>query len=544
MPRLTFRVGGIGPGDVWALDYQERGVNLGGSSWILVDAGLTAQSHEIDLSYRRDVLFRARVWRTDRVIPLRTLYANLPVEQGSAEQVPAPSSVEVAPQGTAIAVTVEAPSTPSAPAEPLYDVEVRAGAAVPEDSIPYSPAGVLADPPRTPYGCCGVPVPVCPGATTEHVHARLRRRSDGRPGPWLSVEPVLPPLDDYGEIVDDDATFAGTIEETEGWPHLEVIAGPKLQFAEIPGDDYTGTGADDDGDFPLDNMGARFTRGYYQPADKTHDQVVDWEPVICPTLDTLARDPILDDDTVHVPLPLAAEGEDPVDTQRLEIPDDSATHAEPPRLEVEIAETQDGAAYGAFSTYVPGRVRTSKGYRSRIHLASRLPLQIPVTSLLLRRRRRNRKWEFSFDLDVATGDKTYTFSPAPRVMSAASLRAAVQVVYSLVEARVNHEVRVLFVSATAIRVMVAQVVRAQVVTLGGAVVWTYPAAFGNTPQITCSPSDALQEAFAGYHSSGATQATIYTTDHSGAAVDKAVDCHAIGPPANGAVAIHVVLTGY
>lgn len=540
MPKLTFRVGGLTRGSSWSLDYQEREVNLGSSSWTPVDAGLTADSHDVELSYRRDVLFRAQV-RDRAGFLTKTLYARLAVEQEAEEAVPAPTSIEVAPQGTALEVSVVAPSTATQPAEQVYDVEVRAGAEAPEDSVPYSPEGLVADPVRAPQGCCGVPVPVRPGATTEHVHARLRRRSDGRAGPWLSVEPVLPPLDDYGELVDDDTAFAGAIEETEGFPHLEVDAGT-LQFAPYPLDDATD--AFDDLLFPRDDGGPRFTRGYYQTADKTHDQVVDWEPVICPQLDTLARDAILDDDRIHVPLPLAAEGQDPVDTTRLELPDDTSTHEEPPRLEVEVSETQDGSAYGGFTPYVPGRVRTSKGYRSRVHLVSRLPLQIPVPSILLRRRRRNRKWEFSFDLDVVTGDKTYTFSPAPKVMSAASLRAAVQVVHSLTDAKVSYEIRVVSLSATQIRVLVAQVVRDQVTTSGGTVLWTFPQAFGATPRITSSPIDPLAETFSGHHTPGTGTTTIYTTDHTGAAVDHPVDCHAIGPPPTGVVSVHVVLTGY
>lgn len=541
--KLRVRLSGLPYGATWNLDYQESGVNLGTSSWTPIASGLSEESRSIELAYKLDVLFRATIRDRDG-FTLRTLYENLSVEREAVEEVPAPEALEIEVKGTALEVAAAAPSTPSVPAEQRYDVEVRAGASSPIDSIPYSREGLLADPKRSPNGCCGIPVPVRPGATTDWIHARLRRRADGRPGPWLSAQHVLPPQDHYGELVDDDAAFSGTIEETEGWPHLEVVSGPKLQFAAIPGDDYTGSGADDDGDFPLDNMGARFTRGYYQTADVTHDQVVDWEPVIALALDTLARTAILDNDRVHVPLPIAAEREDPVDTKRLEIPDDSSTHAEPPRVEAEISETQDGSVYGAFTPYVPGRVRTSKGCRTRIHLASRLPLQIPCTGILLRRRRRNRKWEFVFSLDVSTGDKTYTFSPAPKVMSASGLRAAVQVVHSLADSRVNYEARVLTLTATAIRVMVAQVVRDQVTTSGGVVTWNYAQAFGATPRILCTPIDTLAETFAGHHTPGTTGTTVYTTDHAGSPVDKTVDCLAVGPPANGAVLVHVVLTGF
>lgn len=217
----------------------------------------------------------------------------------------------------------------------------------------------------------------------------------------------------------------------------------------------------------------------------------------------------------------------------------------PVEIEKLISLSDDAAAYGAFEPLVEGRRYRARAYKLKVRIRSRRGnRQVSLSKLACHRWIRNRKWEFRVPIDVSNGDKTYTFSPVPEITNASALAAAVTILHSVTDSRISYEARVVSLSATAIRVLVTQVVRDQVVTSGGVVTWTYPAAFGATPRITCSPEDALQEAFAGFHTAGTTQATVYATDHTGAPVDKDVDCHAIGPPPSGALTALVVLTGY
>ncbi|MFI5401324.1 MAG: hypothetical protein ACHQ1G_00080 [Planctomycetota bacterium] len=528
----------------YVLDYQEKGVNFGTENWAPLAAKLTDAILEFDLVHRDDVRFRLRVRDLNGLLS-KPAYFMLLADKPAPAAVPAPA-VTVSQDGPALLVEPEA--------EEGHDVEVRTSAAATEahDALPS---------PFQP-GCCEGAVPLVPDAESQLVHARLVRRSDGLRGPWTEVSVPVADPDDWGTVEDHppgSVAFPGTIGEQGGKPTL-VVTSAGLEPLELPRAFH----ADNDARaFNAINERRAFaphnfpTRCVYEADEIVMASAVDFR-LQCFPGSAVTRAPVRAfARTNRFPFRRPRR----IERTMSDIEADRRTLAylgrerrafnaeedrDPPSIAQEVSTTQDGSSWTEYAPVPHGRDIEAKGVRTRLVIVPPLgPGQgLVIPDWTVRRRRRNRKWEFVFSVNVGTGDKTYTFDPVPRVMNVSSLAAAVSILRNLADVNVSYSARIVSLTATAIRIIVAQRVRGQVVTAGGVATWTYPAAFGATPRIVVTPLDVSHEVFAGHETPGTSTTTVYATVHDGTPADVPVDCTAEGPPANGVITAHVVLTGF
>lgn len=409
-----------------------------------------------------------------------------------------------------------------------------------------------------------IPAPVIPGATEQKVWTRLRNPDNGQVTPWSSRTVVVGDPSEFAKIEDFvDSWGSVTIEQHYGLAPLAQV-GSELVATEVP----SVFAADTNNGFPQSifgmssgiawmSMDFAFPYGRFETPEVNAGALHEFQPQLFPQVDAINR--ITERSIFAEHYPLFRQSRDVDAAQQvagvgvLPVTGDSedihmfgtVSDRSPIRVVSEVKVTKDGVeAYRDYQRVRPGDRVLAHKYTMRHTLVSHRGLRAPkLRKMFCWRRIRNKKWEYLVPIDVSNGDKTFVFSPVP-VAVGGNLTATITIENVATGGDINYETRIVSLSPTQIRFIVTQATRGTVPIIGGAGAYNFPAAFGAVPHIVCSPADATQTLFSGFHTATTTNCIIYATSHAGVAGNVDVDVVAKGPPAASAVTAHIILTGY
>ena len=394
------------------------------------------------------------------------------------------------------------------------------------------------------------------------IHSRLFREEDSAAGTWNTTQvatPAVPP--DHVEVVDDAGTaFSGwTFETLYGYTPLEVSSG--LRAVVVP-PIWNTTNTDSiwgmTGDVPIWALMDYFPFGEVTSPAFSESAVHEFLPVSHPEFSalTLVQPPVWGmhgeswNPLQEEPSPDTADYRAGMVDRRKRLRDlcvwnTTSIDRAPVELEEKVSLSQDAVAYDAFETLQQGRVYRARALKRRLIVRSRWGRKrTHLSKWRMSRFIRNKKWEFVTPLIYPTSDglAEYTFSPVPEIVSTPTAIVSVEATDG---DGVTYSAQIESLTATVIKVRVTMTVRDTVVTSGGTVAWTYPAAFQAAPVVLTSPRDAGASVFAGITGTPTTTAaTVYCTTDTGATADKTIDVSATGIPPVSGRNLHIVLTGY